>query len=64
MCTVGAIEMSDYIQLNKSNSNHKVAELNRTSITTVASVQLIRKEHSFKLQVSGRQKRGENSTAE
>jgi len=56
--------MSDYIQLNKSNSNHKVAELNRTSITTVASVQLIRKEHSFKLQVSGRQKRGENSTAE
>jgi len=49
--------MSDYIKLNQSNSNHKVAELNRTFITTVTCVQLIMKEHSSKLQVSGRHKK-------
>ena len=54
MRTVGAIGMSDYIKLNQSNRNHKVAELSRTVITTVTSVQLIMKEHSSKLQVSGR----------
>jgi len=64
MSTVGALGMSDYIKLNQSNSNHKVAELNRTFITTVTSVQLIMKEHSSKLQVSGRGRhtqKGENS---
>jgi hypothetical protein len=60
--TVGAIGMSDYIKLNQSNSNHNVAELNRTFITTVMSVQLIMKEHSSKLRVSGRHtQKGENS---
>lgn len=36
--------MSDYTKLNQNSSNHKVAELNRTLIITLTSVQLIMKE--------------------
>jgi hypothetical protein len=45
MPTVGAVGMSDYTKLNQNSSNHKVAELNRTLIITLTSVQLIMKEH-------------------